>query len=111
MKYLCFEKVVMVGMRSTRVPKPFPTLDLEPWTSDHTDFIPIFCAIFADDSADAYGRLGGRVRTDNPSVKCGYGRVDGSGRVVGVVEVVGGLAGVGGVSSKFKIPPATPNYS
>ena len=46
----------------------------------HTDFIPIFCAIFADDSADAYGRLGGRVRTDNPSVKCGYGRVDGSQR-------------------------------
>src|SRR6185436_14857997 len=28
--------------------------------------------------ADGYGRLNGRVKSQNPSVKCGYGRVDGS---------------------------------
>jgi len=87
----------MVGMRSTRVLKPVPTLDFGLWTSapvfdhtDHTDFGPISYRFWTDflrnlcgRLADAYGRLGGRVRTDNPSVKCGYGRVDGSQRVDG----------------------------
>src|SRR6476660_4500823 len=30
------------------------------------------------DGSDGYGRLYGRVKSQNPSVKCGYGRVDGS---------------------------------
>jgi hypothetical protein len=40
---------------------------------------PVSLVTLMDWLADGSGRVPGRVKSKNPSVKCGYGRVDGSG--------------------------------